>query len=49
MSHTPYIIAAYAVFFAVLAWDLLAPALARRKLLQRLQARMARDAARGAR
>lgn len=49
MSHAPFIAAAYAVFFVVLGYDLLAPALARRQLLRRLRARIAREAARGTR
>ena len=47
MSHAPFIIAAYAVFFVVLGYDLLAPALAKRRLLRRLRARAARESTRG--
>jgi len=47
VSHTPFIVAAYAVFFVVLVYDLMAPALAKRRLLQRLRARAARESARG--
>lgn len=49
MSHTPFIIAAYAVFVAVFAIDMVAPALARRRVLATLRARQARERRRGAR
>ena len=43
MSHAPYIIAAYAVFFVVLAIDAVGPLLARRRLLRNLRARFVRQ------
>ncbi len=43
MDHTPFIGAAYAVFFAVLLVDALTPLLARRRLLKRLRSRFVRD------
>ena len=48
MSHTPFIVAAYAVFFVVLAIDALTPVLARRRLVQRLRGRLARQRRRNA-
>jgi hypothetical protein len=42
MSHTPFIIASYAVFAAFLVWDFLAPRLALRRLRHELGARAAR-------
>jgi heme exporter protein D len=43
MDHTPFIIAAYATFFVVLAFDALAPLIARRRLLRTLRARLVRQ------
>ena len=43
MSHTPFIIGAYAAFFVVLAFDALGPLLARRRLLRNLRARLVRQ------
>ena len=43
MSHTPFIVAAYAVFFAVFLADAVAPWLARRRVLRELRARLARE------
>ena len=42
MSHTPFIIASYAVFAAFLLWDFVAPRLALRRLRRELGARAAR-------
>ncbi len=47
-GYAAYVWPAYAVFFAVLAVDWLAPALRRRRVLRELRARMARQAARKA-
>jgi heme exporter protein D len=44
MTYLPYIIAAYAVFGAVLAWDGLAPWLKHRRLLRGIRQKIARDA-----
>ena len=43
MSHMPFVIGAYAVFFVVLLADAIAPQLARRALLRRLRARFVRE------
>ena len=43
MNHAPYIIAAYATFFVVLAIDGIVPLLARRRLLRNLRARLVRQ------
>ncbi|HET7845386.1 MAG TPA: heme exporter protein CcmD [Xanthomonadales bacterium] len=43
MSHAPYIIASYAVFFVVFAIDAIGPLLARRRLLRNLRARLVRQ------
>lgn len=43
MDHTPFIVASYAVFFAVLALDAATPFIARRRLLARLRARLQRQ------
>jgi heme exporter protein D len=43
MDHTPFIVAAYATFFVVLAFDALGPLLARRRLLRNLRARLVRE------
>lgn len=45
-GYAAYVWPAYAVFFAVLAWDYAAPALRRRRALRELRARMARQSAR---
>lgn len=45
-GYAAYVWPAYAVFFAVLAADWLAPALRRRRLLRELRGRMARRNAR---
>jgi len=42
MNHSPFIIAAYAVFAAFLLWDFIAPRLALRRLRRELGARAAR-------
>ncbi len=42
MSHTPFIIASYAVFAAFLFWDFVSPRLALRRLRRELGARAAR-------
>ena len=43
MDHTPFIGAAYAVFFIVLLVDALAPVLARHRLVKRLRSRFVRE------
>lgn len=43
MSYLPYIIAAYAVFALVLAWDGLTPWLKQRRLLRSIRLRAARE------
>lgn len=43
MSYLSYVVAAYAVFVAVLAWDYLAPRLQVRALLRAAKARHARS------
>lgn len=48
-GYAAYVWPAYAVFFIVLAWDWLAPALRRRKLTRELRGRIARDQTRNAR
>ncbi|HEX7815433.1 heme exporter protein CcmD [Dyella sp.] len=45
-GYAAYVWPAYAVFFAVLAADFIAPALRRRRNLQTLRTRMTRQAAR---
>lgn len=45
MSYLGYVIAAYAVFVAVMAWDWLAPQLQIRRELRRARLRSAREAA----
>ena len=47
MSHTPFIAAAYAVFFIVLAFDLAAPLLGKRRALERIRAQLKRARNRG--
>lgn len=44
MSYQNYVIAAYAVFFAVLLWDFVAPRIAIRQWLRAAKARVARRA-----
>jgi len=48
-GYAAYVWPAYAVFFAVLAADSLAPRLRRRRILRELNARLARQAARARR
>ena len=43
MSYLPYIIAAYAVFALVLAWDGLTPWLKQRRLLRVIRLRAVRE------
>ncbi len=43
MSHTPFIIASYIVFFAVLAVDAVYPWIARRRLAKDLNTRWRRE------
>ena len=43
MSYLPYIIAAYALFAVVLAWDGLTPWLKQRRLLRSIRLRAARE------
>lgn len=45
-GYAAYVWPAYAVFFAVLAADYLAPSLRRRRLLRELRGRLARQSAR---
>jgi heme exporter protein D len=45
-GYAIYVWPAYAVFFIVLAWDWLAPALRRRRLTRDLRGRLAREHAR---
>jgi heme exporter protein CcmD len=47
MNPTPFIVAAYAVFFVVLAVDLAAPLLGRRRALERIRAQLKRAKTRG--
>jgi heme exporter protein D len=42
-GYAVYVWPAYAVFFAVLAWDWIAPALRRRQVLNELRGRAARE------
>jgi len=44
MTYLPYIIAAYAVFAVVLAWDGLSPWLKHRRLLRSIRQKAARAA-----
>ncbi|MEO5595705.1 MAG: heme exporter protein CcmD [Lysobacteraceae bacterium] len=46
MTYLPYIIAAYAVFAIVLAWDALTPWLRQRQLLRKIRLRALRDESR---
>lgn len=48
-GYAAYVWPAYAVFFLVLAWDWMAPALRRRRLTRELRGRVAREQSRGAR
>ncbi len=43
MTYLPYIVAAYAVFVVVLAWDGLAPWLKYRRLLRAIRAKATRN------
>ena len=43
MTYLPYIVAAYAVFAVVLAWDGLTPWLKQRRLLRSIRLRAARE------
>ena len=47
MTYLPYIVAAYSVFGAVLAWDGLSPWLKHGRLLRAIRGRAVRDASRG--
>ena len=49
MSHTPFIVAAYAVFFIVFLVDALIPVFAKKRVFARLAARDAREARRQSR
>ncbi len=46
MTHAPFVAAAYAVFFVLLAADAIGPWLARRRLVARWRGRAAREARR---
>ena len=48
-GYAVYVWPAYAVFFAVLAWDWFAPALRRRRLSRDLRGRIARERIRNTR
>ncbi|MGH8115614.1 MAG: heme exporter protein CcmD [Rhodanobacteraceae bacterium] len=48
-GYAAYVWPAYAVFFAVLGWDWMAPALRKRKLTRELRGRIAREQTRDAR
>ncbi|MEJ2789456.1 MULTISPECIES: heme exporter protein CcmD [unclassified Pseudoxanthomonas] len=48
MSYLEYVIGAYAVFAAVLAWDFIAPRLQVRRELRAARLRVARDSRRNA-
>lgn len=48
MSYLEYVVGAYAVFAAVLAWDFLAPRLQVRRELRAARLRAARDSRRNA-
>lgn len=43
MSYQNYVIAAYAVFFAVLLWDFIAPRVSIRQLLKAAKTRVVRQ------
>jgi heme exporter protein CcmD len=49
MNATPYIVAAYAVFFVVLAIDLATPLLGKRRTLERIRAQLRRARAKATR
>jgi heme exporter protein CcmD len=44
MSYAPYVIASYAVFLLVLAWDAVLPWLRHRRLLRQIQLKSRREA-----
>ena len=46
MKYLDYIVAAYAVFFAFLAWDLLAPLIRARKAIRAARLRIKRESSR---
>jgi heme exporter protein D len=46
MNYLEYVVAAYAVFAAVLAWDFIAPRLKIARILRDVRLRAKRDAAR---
>ncbi|MBN8734742.1 MAG: heme exporter protein CcmD [Xanthomonadales bacterium] len=48
-GYAAYVWPAYAVFFAVLAWDWLAPSFRKRKLMRELHGRIAREQTRNTR
>ena len=48
-GYAVYVWPAYAVFFAVLAWDWFSPALRRRRLTRELRGRIARERVRNTR
>lgn len=48
-GYAAYVWPAYAVFFAVLAWDWLAPGFRKRKLMRELHGRIAREQTRSTR
>jgi len=48
-GYALYVWPAYAVFFAVLAWDWFAPAMRRRRLTRELRGRIARERVRNTR
>ena len=48
-GYAVYVWPAYAVFFVVLVWDWLAPALRRRRLTRELRGRIAREQSRATR
>ena len=49
MNATPYIVAAYIVFFAVLAIDLAAPLIGKHRTLQRIRQQLRRAHAKASR
>jgi heme exporter protein D len=48
-GYAVYVWPAFAVFFAVLAWDWFAPALRRRRITRELRGKLARERTRNAR
>ena len=48
-GYAVYVWPAFAVFFAVLAWDWVAPALRRRRITRELRGKLARERTRNAR